>query len=74
MVSHLIRHPILCVVKKIKKKTHYEEYKTLPMKYEVSKAVKIHIVVLWVMTLCGQVGGTNISKEYAPHLQGRHEV
>lgn len=44
------------------------------MKYEVSKAVKIHIVVLWVMTLCGQVGGTNISKEYAPHLQGRHEV
>jgi hypothetical protein len=46
--------------------THQEAYKTLAIKFEVSKAFKIQTVVLWVMILCSQIQGTDISKKYTP--------
>jgi len=53
---------------------HQEGYKTLDIKFEVSKAFKIHTVDLWVMILCSQVQGTTISKKYTPIFRIRSEI
>jgi hypothetical protein len=68
-VSYNTPHFVLSNEKKLKI-THQEAYKTLATNFEVSKAMKIHTVVLWVMTMCSQVGSTNISKKYTPPTSG----
>jgi hypothetical protein len=41
------------------------------MRFEVCTAIKMSIVVFWVVTACGLVGGyQRFEKKYRLHLQG----